>query len=57
MRFIKKSGTSVERIKGISGDNTIEIWQYPKSVMIDVNGTVVHVNRTQLKAFLARRPK
>lgn len=56
MRFIKATGVQVERLKGYSDGNLIEVWQYPKTVMIEVNGTIVKVNRTKLKKFLARKP-
>jgi hypothetical protein len=57
VRFKKATKFQVESLEGQSDGHVISIWQYAKTVMIEVDGAPVQVNRAKLKAFLQRKTK
>lgn len=57
MKFMKETKNGVEHLKGNSRGHEVMIWQYPKTVLIEVDGKVVELNRIKLKQFLNRKAK
>lgn len=57
MRFVKEKikQKMVERLVGVHDGHAVEIWQYPTTVVISINGTTVFLSRRQLKKFLERK--
>lgn len=54
MRFVKATKRRVGMLEGISLQNQFSIWQYPKKVFIEINGSTIEISRDKLKKFLGR---